>query len=226
MVQISEKVTHVGVGFPRIATMHFPSEVDCEREALGELERLAQLDDGSGIIEPQLISYLDSLGDDAYDMPCLRVAGQTLLGEVLTGLGEDEHVASVLERNIADSIPWIGMTEGEALRVRAAQVVVIRLLRIIARMEAVELRDVVARCQRSIVPPAIQLALSLTVDVLGAAALDAHPDDMVRVVLDYADRVMWLADGELIDYFAELEQIVQARERDLRFGETGPAHFQ
>ena len=80
-------------------------------EALGEINRLAQLDDGSGIIESQLISYLDSLGDDAYDMPCLRIAGQTLLGEVLTGLGEDERVAEVLRRNIQDSVVLPGMSE-------------------------------------------------------------------------------------------------------------------
>nr|WP_120490992.1 hypothetical protein [Corynebacterium lactis] len=204
--------------------MHYPSEVDCEHEALGEIERLAQLDDGSGIIEPQLISYLDSLGDDAYDMPCLRIAGQTLLGEVLTGLGEDEYVASVLERNIADSVVIPGMTEGEAIRARAAQVVVIRLLRVIARMEAVELREVVAgQCARPEIPAAVRTALALTIDVLAAAALDAHPDDMVRVVLDYADQVMWLADAELIDYFSELEEIVQDRERSLRFGEPGAA---
>ncbi len=113
-------------------------------EALGEINRLAQLDDGSGIIEPQLISYLDSLGYDAYDMPCLRSAGQTLLGELLTGLGEDERVAEVLRRNIQDSVVLPGMSEEEALQARAAQVVVVRLLRIIARMEAVELRNVVA----------------------------------------------------------------------------------
>ncbi|KAA9225414.1 hypothetical protein F6I42_08455 [Corynebacterium amycolatum] len=198
-------------------------------EALGEINRLAQLDDGSGIIEPQLISYLDSLGDDAYDMPCLRIAGQTLLGEVLTGLGEDERVAEVLRRNIQDSVVLPGMSEEEALQARAAQVVVVRLLRIIARMEAVELRNVVAQqCLASQIPPVVRVALTLTVDILDAVRLDAHPDDMVRVVLDYADQVLWLADDDLNAYFAELEMIVQQREKDLefgRFGEPGAARF-
>lgn len=198
-------------------------------EALGEINRLAQLDDGSGIIEPQLISYLDSLGDDAYDMPCLRIAGQTLLGEVLTGLGEDDRVAEVLRRNIQDSVVRPGMSEEEALHARAAQVVVVRLLRIIARMEAVELREVVAQqCLAPEIPPVVRVALSLTVDILDAARLDAHPDDMVRVVLDYADQVLWLADDDLNAYFAELEMIVQQREKDLefgRFGEPGAARF-
>ena len=121
----------------KIATMTLILEPEEGLEALGEINRLAQLDDGSGIIESQLISYLDSLGDDAYDMPCLRIAGQTLLGEVLTGLGEDERVAEVLRRNIQDSVVLPGMSEEEALQARAAQVVVVRLLRIIARMEAV-----------------------------------------------------------------------------------------
>ncbi|WP_308608679.1 hypothetical protein [uncultured Corynebacterium sp.] len=198
-------------------------------EALGEINRLAQLDDGSGIIEPQLISYLDSLGDDAYDMPCLRIAGQTLLGEVLTGLGEDERVAEVLRRNIRDSVVLPGMSEEEALQARAAQVVVVRLLRIIARMEAVELRNAVAQqCLAPQIPPVVRVALTLTVDILDAARLDAHPDDMVRVVLDYADQVLWLADDDLNAYFAELEMIVQQREKDLefgRFGEPGAARF-
>ncbi|MBC6748001.1 hypothetical protein CHU67_05495 [Corynebacterium sp. LK19] len=198
-------------------------------EALGEINRLAQLDDGSGIIEPQLISYLDSLGDDAYDMPCLRIAGQTLLGEVLTGLGEDERVAEVLRRNIQDSVVLPGMSEEEALQARAAQVVVVRLLRIIARMEAVELRNVVAQQRLALqIPPVVRVALTLTVDILDAARLDAHPDDMVRVVLDYADQVLWLADDDLNAYFAELEMIVQQREKDLefgRFGEPGAARF-
>ncbi|WP_048760592.1 hypothetical protein [Corynebacterium vitaeruminis] len=198
-------------------------------EALGEINRLAQLDDGSGIIEPELISYLDSLGDDAYDMPCLRIAGQTLLGEVLTGLGEDERVTEVLRRNIQDSVVRPGMTEEEALHARAAQVVVVRLLRVIARMEAVELRNVVAQqCLAPEIPPVVRVALSLTVDILDAARLDAHPDDMVRVVLDYADQVLWLADEDLNAYFAELERIVQQREKDLefgRFGEPGAARF-
>lgn len=198
-------------------------------EALGEINRLAQLDDGSGIIEPQLISYLDSLGDDAYDMPCLRIAGQTLLGEVLTGLGEDERVAEVLRRNIQDSVVLPGMSEEEALQARAAQVVVVRLLRIIARMEAVELRNAVAQqCLAPQIPPVVRVALTLTVDILDAARLDAHPDDMVRVVLDYADQVLWLADDDLNAYFAELEMIVQQREKDLefgRFGEPGAARF-
>ncbi|MCQ9127299.1 hypothetical protein [Corynebacterium amycolatum] len=198
-------------------------------EALGEINRLAQLDDGSGIIEPQLISYLDSLGDDAYDLPCLRIAGQTLLGEVLTGLGEDERVAEVLRRNIRDSVVLPGMSEEEALQARAAQVVVVRLLRIIARMEAVELRNAVAQqCLAPQIPPVVRVALTLTVDILDAARLDAHPDDMVRVVLDYADQVLWLADDDLNAYFAELEMIVQQREKDLefgRFGEPGAARF-
>ena len=195
-------------------------------EALGEINRLAQLDDGSGIIEPQLISYLDSLGDDAYDMPCLRIAGQTLLGEVLTGLGEDERVAEVLRRNIQDSVVLPGMSEEEALQARAAQVVVVRLLRIIARMEAVELRNVVAQqCLASQIPPVVRVALTLTVDILDAARLDAHPDDMVRVVLDYADQVLWLADDNLNAYFAELEMIVQQREKDLEFGRFGAVSY-
>lgn len=209
--------------------MTLTSATDDGLEALGEIERLAQLDDGSGIIETQLISYLDSLGDDAYDMPCLRIAGQTLLGEVLTGLGEDDRVAAVLRRNIEDSILRPGMTEEDALHARAAQVVVVRLLRIIARMEAVELRDVVAeQCQLPDIPAVVRVALSLTVDILAAASLDAHPDDMVRVVLDYADQVLWLADDDLNDYFSELEAIVQQREKDLqfgRFGEPGAAQF-
>lgn len=205
------------------------SEPEEELEALGEINRLAQLDDGSGIIEPQLISYLDSLGDDAYDMPCLRIAGQTLLGEVLTGLGEDERVAEVLRRNIEDSVVHPGSSEEEVLHARAAQIVVVRLLRIIARMEAVELRSAVAQQRLAPeIPPVVRVALSLTVDILAAASLDAHPDDMVRVVLDYADRVLWLADDDLNAYFAELESIVQQRERDLKFGhfgESGTARF-
>lgn len=213
----------------KIATMTLILEPEEGLEALGEINRLAQLDDGSGIIEPQLISYLDSLGDDAYDMPCLRIAGQTLLGEVLTGLGEDERVAEVLRRNIEDSVVLPGMSEEEALHARAAQVVVVRLLRIIARMEAVELRNVVAQqCLASQIPPVVRVALTLTVDILDAARLDAHPDDMVRVVLDYADQVLWLADDDLNAYFAELEMIVQQREKDLefgRFGEPGAARF-
>ena len=162
-------------------------------------------------------------------MPCLRIAGQTLLGEVLTGLGEDERVAEVLRRNIQDSVVLPGMSEEEALQARAAQVVVVRLLRIIARMEAVELRNVVAQqCLASQIPPVVRVALTLTVDILDAARLDAHPDDMVRVVLDYADQVLWLADDNLNAYFAELEMIVQQREKDLefgRFGEPGAARF-
>lgn len=213
----------------KIATMTLILEPEEGLEALGEINRLAQLDDGSGIIEPQLISYLDSLGDDAYDMPCLRIAGQTLLGEVLTGLGEDERVAEVLRRNIQDSVVLPGMSEEEALQARAAQVVVVRLLRIIARMEAVELRNVVAQqCLASQIPPVVRVALTLTVDILDAVRLDAHPDDMVRVVLDYADQVLWLADDDLNAYFAELEMIVQQREKDLefgRFGEPGAARF-
>lgn len=213
----------------KIATMTLILEPEEGLEALGEINRLAQLDDGSGIIEPQLISYLDSLGDDAYDLPCLRIAGQTLLGEVLTGLGEDERVAEVLRRNIRDSVVLPGMSEEEALQARAAQVVVVRLLRIIARMEAVELRNAVAQqCLTSQIPPVVRVALTLTVDILDAARLDAHPDDMVRVVLDYADQVLWLADDELNAYFAELEMIVQQREKDLefgRFGEPGAARF-
>ena len=213
----------------KIATMTLILEPEEGLEALGEINRLAQLDDGSGIIEPQLISYLDSLGDDAYDMPCLRIAGQTLLGEVLTGLGEDERVAEVLRRNIQDSVVLPGTSEEEALQARAAQVVVVRLLRIIARMEAVELRNVVAQqCLASQIPPVVRVALTLTVDILDAARLDAHPDDMVRVVLDYADQVLWLADDDLNAYFAELEMIVQQREKDLqfgRFGEPGAARF-
>lgn len=213
----------------KIATMMLILEPEEGLEALGEINRLAQLDDGSGIIESQLISYLDSLGDDAYDMPCLRIAGQTLLGEVLTGLGEDERVAEVLRRNIQDSVVLPGMSEEEALQARAAQVVVVRLLRIIARMEAVELRNVVAQqCLASQIPPVVRVALTLTVDILDAARLDAHPDDMVRVVLDYADQVLWLADDNLNAYFAELEMIVQQREKDLefgRFGEPGAARF-
>ena len=213
----------------KIATMTLILEPEEGLEALGEINRLAQLDDGSGIIEPQLISYLDSLGDDAYDMPCLRIAGQTLLGEVLTGLGEDERVAEVLRRNIQDSVVLPGMSEEEALQARAAQVVVVRLLRIIARMEAVELRNVVAQQRLALqIPPVVRVALTLTVDILDAARLDAHPDDMVRVVLDYADQVLWLADDNLNAYFAELEMIVQQREKDLefgRFGEPGAARF-
>lgn len=213
----------------KIATMTLILEPEEGLEALGEINRLAQLDDGSGIIEPQLISYLDSLGDDAYDMPCLRIAGQTLLGEVLTGLGEDDRVAEVLRRNIQDSVAVPGMSEEEALHARAAQVVVVRLLRIIARMEAVELRNVVAQqCLTSDISPVVRVALSLTVDILDAARLDAHPDDMVRVVLDYADQVLWLADDDLNAYFAELEMIVRQREKDLefgRFGEPGAARF-
>lgn len=213
----------------KIATMTLILEPEEGLEALGEINRLAQLDDGSGIIESQLISYLDSLGDDAYDMPCLRIAGQTLLGEVLTGLGEDERVAEVLRRNIQDSVVLPGMSEEEALQARAAQVVVVRLLRIIARMEAVELRnDVAQQCLASQIPPVVRVALTLTVDILDAARLDAHPDDMVRVVLDYADQVLWLADDNLNAYFAELEMIVQQREKDLefgRFGEPGAARF-
>ncbi len=213
----------------KIATMTLILEPEEGLEALGEINRLAQLDDGSGIIEPQLISYLDSLGDDAYDMPCLRIAGQTLLGEVLTGLGEDERVAEVLRRNIQDSVVLPGMSEEEALQARAAQVVVVRLLRIIARMEAVELRNVVAQQRLALqIPPVVRVALTLTVDILDAARLDAHPDDMVRVVLDYADQVLWLADDDLNAYFAELEMIVQQREKDLefgRFGEPGAARF-
>ncbi len=213
----------------KIATMTLILEPEEGLEALGEINRLAQLDDGSGIIEPQLISYLDSLGDDAYDMPCLRIAGQTLLGEVLTGLGEDERVAEVLRRNIRDSVVLPGMSEEEALQARAAQVVVVRLLRIIARMEAVELRNAVAQqCLAPQIPPVVRVALTLTVDILDAARLDAHPDDMVRVVLDYADQVLWLADDDLNAYFAELEMIVQQREKDLefgRFGEPGAARF-
>ena len=213
----------------KIATMTLILEPEEGLEALGEINRLAQLDDGSGIIEPQLISYLDSLGDDAYDMPCLRIAGQTLLGEVLTGLGEDERVAEVLRRNIQDSVVLPGMSEEEALQARAAQVVVVRLLRIIVRMEAVELRNVVAQqCLATQIPPVVRVALTLTVDILDAARLDAHPDDMVRVVLDYADQVLWLADDDLNAYFAELEMIVQQREKDLefgRFGEPGAARF-
>lgn len=213
----------------KIATMTLILEPEEGLEALGEINRLAQLDDGSGIIEPQLISYLDSLGDDAYDLPCLRIAGQTLLGEVLTGLGEDERVAEVLRRNIRDSVVLPGMSEEEALQARAAQVVVVRLLRIIARMEAVELRNAVAQqCLAPQIPPVVRVALTLTVDILDAARLDAHPDDMVRVVLDYADQVLWLADDDLNAYFAELEMIVQQREKDLefgRFGEPGAARF-
>lgn len=203
-----------------------------ELEALVEIDRLARLDDGSGIIEPQLVGYLDSLGESAYDMPYLRISGQTLLGEVFTGLGEDERVAEMLHRNIEDSTARLGASEQDALCAWAARVVVIRLLRTIARMEAVELKAVVSKELAAVQPPeqhgvcpVVRMALAMTVDVLAAASLDAHPDDMVRVVLEYADRVDWLDDEELSAYFAELRQIVLQRERDLRFGEPGPARF-
>lgn len=193
-----------------------------EERVLGEFERLAQLEDGSGIIEAELLEFVDVLGDVVFGSPRLRIASQTLLGEVLTGLGEDEAVADVLQRNLRDcgALPSERCVHYECAR--AAQVAVIRILRTIARMEALELRDVVKRFYETVnaVPP-IQTALSFTMDVLDAAALDAHPDDMVRVVQDYADQILWHADGELNDYFAEVEAIVAAREANLRFGKSG-----
>lgn len=208
----------------RLSSMHIPPAADSEATALGEIHRLARLDDGSGIIEAQLIDYLDSLGEDAFERPSLRIAGQTLLGEVLTGLGEDACVAQVLSRNVADSQIRPGMTEAAALQARAAQIVVIRLLRVIARMEAVELReDILTQLRCPYLPEPVRVALSLTEAVLAAAALDGHPDDMVRVVLSFADQVVWLGDWELLDYFAELESQVEQREAALRFGQPNSA---
>lgn len=190
-----------------------PGAIDIEA-VLTKLAQLGEKEDGSGCIENELVTYLDSLGGVAHWNPDIRIAGQVLLGKVLTGLGEDEMVADILVRNIEDSIALQDLE----LR-RAAEVVAIRLLRIMVRMEALELRELVlAQLMKSGLSDQLRLALELTADLLAAEALDAHPDEVVQVFFSYADRIMLTADSELVAYFNALDKWVHVRKRDLRLG--------
>lgn len=192
-----------------------PGAVNVE-SALAELSRLGLKEDGSGCIERELLEFLDGLGDAAFTVPELRIAGQVLLGKVLTGLGEDEQVAQMIVRNINDSV----VQRPEHQR-RAAEVVAIRLLRVVVRMEALELRGLVlSQFETPGITEELRLALELTADLLDAEALDKHPDEVVQVFLDYADRIMLSADSELVDYFNALDKWVHVRKRDCRMDES------
>ncbi len=189
--------------------------------ALEQLQRLAAADDGSGIIEQELISFLDSLGEEAFSQPEIRILGQSLLGEVLTGLGEDTAVIKLLRRNLFDSFHLPGAGEIEAICSYAAQIVVVRLLRTIVRMEARELSlaideeaSFVASCSLG-VSEVIQVAFAMAAEALRATALDASPRELMAVAYRYEPEVAWLEDAELIEFHRELKQAAMDRAEQL-----------
>ncbi|MEJ5919031.1 MULTISPECIES: hypothetical protein [unclassified Corynebacterium] len=202
--------------------MQMTSRAEIERRALDTISGLASLDDGSGWIKDELIAFLDSLGDDLYRYPRLRREGHCLLGVVLIGLEEDDAVADLFNRTAKDctlySSDLMAMPAVQEA-IDAAKTVIIHMLRAMARMEAVELKELVEKqIEVPGLPPAVVVALRMTNDLLGAASLDAHPDDMVRVVQRYADSVMFAGDVDLLAYFMEVERYVENRERQLKFG--------
>ncbi|WP_295625118.1 hypothetical protein [uncultured Corynebacterium sp.] len=177
-----------------------------EEDALAAILRLVELDDGSGVVLGELEDTLAALDADVRDLPSVRVAAEPFLAELKLGLGEDATVTAMLE----DS------AEAAAVGDPVARIVVIRILRTVARMDAVELRGVVTQLARraTIGDPVLSTALDLASAVLDAVAPGAHPLAYPRLPGRFADRVLAVGDPELLCFFADVESAVHGRQND------------
>lgn len=183
-----------------------------EASALRAIERLAMLDDGSGFVLGELEATVAGLDADVRDLPSVRVASLPFLAELRLGLGHDAPVAELLEESVERAVA------GDA----ASRVVVIRVLRSLARMDAVELRGVVKRLLRRAegADPVLAIGLQLGAAVLDAVGPGAHPLAFPRLPGRFADRVLMAGDPELLCFFADIETAVHGREQDdLRIAE-------
>lgn len=179
-----------------------------EASALRAILRLAELDDGSGFVLDELEATLAALDDDVRDLPSIRVAALPFLAEIRLGLGDDADVAALMEDAVDRALA------GDA----ASRVVVLRILRSMARMDAVELRDVVKRLWKRAVgaDPVLATGLQLAAAVLDAVGPGAHPLAFPRLPGRFADRVLMAGDPELLCFFADVEIAVHGREKDDR----------
>ncbi|MFD5868419.1 hypothetical protein ACFWGD_07390 [Corynebacterium sp. NPDC060344] len=179
-----------------------------EASALRAIERLAMLDDGTGFVLGELEATLAGLDPDVRELPSVRVASLPFLAELKLGLGDDRPVAELLEDSVARAVA------GDA----ASRVVAIRVLRALARMDAVELGVVVKRLLRGGEgsDPVLALGLQLAAAVLDAVGPGAHPLAFPRLPGRFADRVLMAGDPELLCFFADVELAVHDRERDDR----------
>ena len=183
-----------------------------EASALRAILRLAELDDGSGFVLEELEATLAGLDDDVRDLPAVRVAAEPFLAEVRLGLGDDGAVATLLVEAVD------GALAGDA----ASRVVVLRVLRALVRMDAVELCDVVKHLHKRVdgADRVLATGLQLAVAVLEAVGPGAHPLAFPRLPGRFADRVLAAGDPELLCFFADVEIAVHGREKDdLRIAE-------
>lgn len=173
---------------------------------------MAELDDGSGFVLEELEATLAGLDDDVRDLPAVRVAAEPFLAEVRLGLGDDGAVATLLVEAVD------GALAGDA----ASRVVVLRVLRALVRMDAVELCDVVKHLHKRVdgADRVLATGLQLAVAVLEAVGPGAHPLAFPRLPGRFADRVLAAGDPELLCFFADVEIAVHGREKDdLRIAE-------
>lgn len=174
--------------------------------ALRAIERLALLDDGSGFILGELQATLAGIDPDVLDLPSVRVASLPLLAEVQLGLGDDAQVADLLSESVDRA------ADGD----RAARAVVLRILRSVARMDAVELRGVVKRLlvRAEGTDPVLVTGLRLGAAVLDAVGPGAHPLAFPRLPERFTDEVLMAGDPDLLCFFADVEIAVHGREKD------------